>query len=101
MPVKVRLKLGAVVRLDDLDPEGKPTNDVIDEFDGCGLIAGVKNFKNSQAGTVIHRGELVEPLARPWNALQKLHVELYTVARLLFLVPLPTFRIPAMLLACW
>jgi hypothetical protein len=41
VPVKVRLELGAVVGLDDEDPERETTNDLVDEVDGSGLGAGV------------------------------------------------------------
>src|SRR5262249_5410240 len=45
-------------------------------------------------------GELVEPLARPGNALEELHVHLQVVTGLRLLVPLPALRVLAILLIC-
>jgi hypothetical protein len=41
MPVEVGLEFGAIVGLDDVDAERQATQDVIDELDGCPLIAGL------------------------------------------------------------
>jgi hypothetical protein len=44
MPMEMGLEFGAIVRLYDVDAEGQAPKDVIDEFDGCALIARIKHF---------------------------------------------------------
>jgi hypothetical protein len=67
VPAKMRLELGAVVGLDDEDPEW---NDLVDEVDGSGLGAGVVDLEDANPGAVINRREWIEPLARARNAFQ-------------------------------
>src|SRR5262245_36518393 len=39
MPVEMGLEFGTVIGLDDVDAERQAAEDVIDELDGCALIA--------------------------------------------------------------
>ena len=56
------------------------------------LRAGVVDLQHADARAVVDGGELVEPLARPRNALEELHVHLQSMARLRLLVALPALR---------
>jgi hypothetical protein len=76
MPVEVGLEFGAIVGLNDVDAEGQPPEDVIDEFDGRPLIAGVVDLQHANAGAIVDRRELVEPPAGAGDPLKKLDVEL-------------------------
>src|SRR5687767_3420862 len=98
MPVKVGLEFGAVVRLNDMHAEGQSPENVVDEGDGCSLIAGVVDLQHAKPGAVVDRGELVEASARAWNPLEKLDVDLQAMARLRLFVPRPAVRLAAVLL---
>jgi hypothetical protein len=57
-PVEVRLKFGAIVRLDHLDAKRQPAKDVIDKPDRRALRATVKDLEPSNAGAVVNRSEV-------------------------------------------
>jgi hypothetical protein len=57
--VEAGLELGAVVGLDDLDTEGQPCQDVVQELDGGLLIAAGVEAPDAQPGAVVDGGELV------------------------------------------
>src|SRR4030095_13951469 len=101
MPVEVRLEFGAIVGLNDVDAEGEPPEDVINEGDRRTLSARVEDFQHANAGAVVDRGELIEAPARARDPLEKLDVDLQTMPRLRFLVARPAVRVPAVLLVRW
>ena len=89
VPMKLRLELSAVVCLEHVNSKWEPLSDIIEELDRCLLIASVVDFKDSNTRAVVYCRELVEALPRAWYALQELHIQLYTVTGLSFLVALP------------
>jgi hypothetical protein len=62
VPVKLRLELGAVVGLNDVDSEWQTTNDFVGETNRGRLRAAVVDFQDSNSSAVVDRGELVEAL---------------------------------------
>lgn len=98
MPVKPRLELGSVVRLNDLNAEWQAARDVVCEADGSRLVARVIDLQDANPRAVVDRGELVEPLAGSRNALEELHIELQTVPGLRLLVQLPTLGVVLVLM---
>ena len=80
VPVEAGLELGTVIGLDDENPEGKPPQDLIDEPDGRGLIAGIVDLKHPDACAVIDRRELVEALLGARDPLEELHVQLQAMS---------------------
>jgi hypothetical protein len=83
---------GAVVGLNDVDPERESTDDLVHEGNRRRLVAGVVHLEHANSGTVIDGGELIEPLACTGNAFEKLDVHLQSMTRLRLLVPKPAFR---------
>src|SRR4029453_17687901 len=79
MPVEMGLEFGAIVGLNDVDAEGEPPEDVINEGDRRTLIARVEDFKHANAGAVVDSGELIEAPARSRDPLEKLDVDLQTM----------------------
>src|SRR6185503_916390 len=77
MAVKLRLKLGPVVRLHRPHPERQPPPDVVDEADRGALIARVKDLQHADARAVIDRRELIEPFTGARETLQELHIHLH------------------------
>ena len=65
VPVEPRLELGAIVGLKRKDPERESLANLVQEADRRALIAGVVDLQDSDPGTVIDCGELVEPLTVP------------------------------------
>ena len=57
--VEAGLELGAVVGLDDLDPEREPLQDIVEELDGSFLVELGVDAQDPQAGAVVDGGELV------------------------------------------
>src|SRR6185503_9748040 len=99
VPVELRLELGAVIGLHDVDPKRQTPPHVVDESDRHALVARVVNLEDANPSAIIDRGELVQPLARPRNALdEELHVQLQSVAGERFLVALPAFPVWLVLL---
>src|SRR5690348_563443 len=72
VPMELRLKLRPVVSLNDVDAEGQPAQDLVDEADGCPLIAGVVDLGHANASAVVNGGELIQPLVGARNTLEKL-----------------------------
>jgi hypothetical protein len=70
-------------------------------LDRRALIARVKDFQHANPSAIIDRGELVEPPTCPWNPLEKLDVDLETMAWLRLLVARPAVRMPAVFLVRW
>ena len=56
------LSVAAVVGLDDVDLEREFLEDVVEELDGGLLVVLREDPQHSDAGAVIDRGVLVEPL---------------------------------------
>ena len=50
VPVEPGLELGAIVGLDDQDPEGEPAPHLVDELDGRRLVAAVVDLEYPDAG---------------------------------------------------
>src|SRR5688572_442714 len=98
MPVELRLKLGAVVGLNDVDAKRQAAQDIIDERDGGPLRTGVVDLEHANAGAIIDRGELIEAPACAGNAFQKLDVHLQAMPGLRFLVARPAVRVPPVFL---
>jgi hypothetical protein len=69
MPVKLRLKLGAVIGLDDVDAERQSARYVIDELDGRALVTRIVDLQDPNPGAIIDRGELIESASRSWDPL--------------------------------
>ena len=84
VPVEMRLKLRAVVRLDDVHPEGQSPEDLIDEGDVRPLITGGVYLQNADARAIVDRGELKEPATRAGDALEELHIDLESMPGLAF-----------------
>ena len=60
MPIKFRLELVAVISANDLDPEGKLLDDVINEIDGVFLgVLGINKFLTPGYG-LSHRWRHIE-----------------------------------------
>ena len=93
VPVKLRLELGAVVRLNDVHPERQPAQTSSTKPDRCPLIAGVVDLEHPHARAVVDRCELVKAFARARNPLEELHVHLQPMARLGLLVALPALAV--------
>src|SRR6478735_12597955 len=98
VPVKLRLKLGAIVGLHDVNTERQPLQDSVDEADGRALITRIVDLEDANARAIIDGRELVQALARAGNALEELDVHLEPVARLRLLVAAPAFVVGPMLL---
>lgn len=98
MPVKLGLKLRAVVRLHDKNSEGQTTNDLVDELDRRGLVAGIENLQDANARAVVDGCELIEPLTLTRDALEKLHVHLQSMTGLRFFVAYPALGMLLVLL---
>jgi hypothetical protein len=77
------------VRLDDLDLEGQPFEQIVQELDGGLLVAPWIGAEYPDPGAVVDGGELVVLLAsRAANGLDELHVDLDPLAGELLLVAL-------------
>src|SRR5215831_12737726 len=90
VPVKLGLEFGAVVGLHDQDSERQASEDIVDEADGRGLVAGIEDFEHADTRAIVDGRELVEAFPAAWNPLQKLHVDLQPMSWLRLLVPLPS-----------
>jgi hypothetical protein len=53
MPVKVGLGFGAIVGLNDVDAEGQLAEEVLDEFNGRSLRAGVVDLEDTNARAIV------------------------------------------------
>ncbi len=89
VPMKLRLKLRAVVRLNNENSKWKPADNLVDELNRSALIAAVVNLQHPDTSAVVDSSELVKALGRAMNALQKLYVHLEPVPGLLLFVALP------------
>ena len=94
MPMKLGLEFGAVVGLYDEDPKRQASEDVVNEADRRGLVAGVEYLEDSDAGAVVDGRELVEAFPAAGNTLEKLHVNLQAMPWLRLFIALP-FQSPA------
>lgn len=63
--MKSRLKLGAVVCLNDVHPKWSPSHHLVGEFDRRALVARIVHFQHANARAVVDGGELIEPLWVP------------------------------------
>ena len=83
------LELRTIVSLDDLDLEGEPFEQVVEELDGGLLVTSRIGPQHPDPGAVVDGGELVVLLApRAADGLDELHVDLDPLARELLLVAL-------------
>ena len=98
MRVELGLELRAVIRLNDENPKRQPAADIVNEPNRGALIARVKNLQYADARAVVDRGELVQPTAGAWEALEEFDVDLNAMARPRLLVPLPPARMGPMFL---
>ena len=55
------LELRPVVGLDDLDPEGKPVQDIVDELDGRLLVEPVVDPEDPETSAAVDSRELIVP----------------------------------------
>ena len=62
--MEVRLELGAVVRLDDVDAKRQAPKDFVDDLDRRALVAGVVDLEHANAGAIVDRRELTQVLPR-------------------------------------
>ena len=85
----LRREFGAVVGLYHMYAKRQALEDIVDEANGCRLVARVEDLQHTDAGAVIDRRELIEALATPGNTLKKLHIHLQTMTGLRLLIPLP------------
>ena len=98
MPVELGLELCAIVSLQHMDTERESLSDLVEEPDRRALVAGIVDLENPDTGAVVDRGELVEAFARPWDALEELHVHLQAVPGLGLLVAFPALTVRLVLL---
>jgi len=98
VPMELRLKLRPVVGLNDVDAEGQPTQDLVDEPDGRPLVAGIVDFEHANAGAVVNGGELIQPLLGTRNALEEFHIQLQAMTRLRLFIARPARPMWPMLL---
>src|SRR5690606_20143836 len=63
--------------------------------------AGVVDLEHPDTRAVVDGGELIEPLARPRDALEELHVHLQSMTGLRLLVALPALLMGLVLLVVW
>jgi hypothetical protein len=80
VPVEGTLELGAVVGLDDLDPERELLEDVVEELDRGLLVVAWVDPQHADAGAVVDRGVLVVLLPGAGKRFDELHVDLDAVA---------------------
>ena len=98
VPMELRLELGAIVGLNDVDAKREAPPHLVHEADRGALVARVEHFEYANPRAVVDRGELVEPAATARDPLEELHVELEPMARLGLFVPLPALAVWSMLL---
>jgi len=90
--VSAPLEFCAVVGLDGPDPEREPPAHIVEEADGCALIAGVEDLQHPNARAVIDRGELTEGLPA-LQARERLHVHLHAMIKLRLFISLPALLV--------
>src|SRR5215208_5350973 len=98
MPMKLRLELGAMISLDDVDAEREPAHDFVEKASGRPLVARVEHLQDADPRAVIDRRELIQPLASAGDSLEELHVHLQAMAGLGLLVALPALLVRPVLL---
>jgi len=98
MPMELRLELGSVVSLHDVNAKRQALPDLIDEPDRRPLVACIVDLEDANAGAVIYGRELIQPFARARDPFKELHVELQPVSGLRLLVPLPALLVGLMFL---
>jgi hypothetical protein len=91
VPMKLRLELGAVIGLNDVDAERQSAHHLVNELDRRALIARVEDLEDPDPRAIVNRGELKQPSACPGDALEELDVYLQAVPRHGLLVSLPAF----------
>ena len=64
MPMKLGLKLGAIVGLDDVHTEREPSQDLVDKPDRRALVTRVVDLEDANARAIVNSGELIQPLLR-------------------------------------
>src|SRR5665213_195632 len=89
VPVEPGLELGAVVRLDHLDPEGELLEDVVNELDRCDLVEAIVDSQDPEPGAIVDRRELVVLLPSSGQGSNELDVDLDAMTWLGLLVALP------------
>jgi hypothetical protein len=99
--MELRLELGAVVGLHDVNAKRQALSHFVDESNGGALVARIVDLEDADAGAVINGRELIQPFARARDPLEELDVELQPVARLWLLVPLPALPMGLMFLVRW
>jgi len=76
--MKLGSKFGAVVGLHDEDTKRQTLEDIVDEADGRGLVAGAEDLEDADAGAVVDGCERVEALSRTcsgfWTAFARSNV---------------------------
>lgn len=82
--MKLGLKFGAIVGLDDVDPEGEAPDHFIEKPDGRALVAGIVDLEDANACAIVDRRELVQSLRCARDALEELHVHLQAMPGLGF-----------------
>src|SRR5450755_1409183 len=101
MPVELALKFGSVVRLNDLNLEGKALEQVVEELNGGLLVTAGKGPEHADSGAVVNGCELVMPLSRALDWLDELHVDLDPLTGQLLLVALPAVPVALVALRRW
>jgi hypothetical protein len=76
----------------------EPFSNLVQESNGCALIAGIVDIQDSDTGAIVDGSELIQPFSRPRDALEELHVHLQAVSRLGLLAAFPALTVRLVLL---
>lgn len=98
VPVKLRLELGAVVGLHDLNPKREAPHDLVEEADGCSLVAGIEHLQDTDSRAIIDGCELIQPFPGAGDSLEEFHVHLEAMSGLWLFVALPALLVWPVLL---
>ncbi len=99
VPVEVGLEQGAVVGLDDHDPEGEPSLYFVDELNRRRLVAPFVDLEHPDTGAIVDGCKLMEAAPGARDALEDLYVHLQPIAGPGPFIAPPALLVRAMLLA--
>src|SRR5689334_5964270 len=98
MPVEAGLELSPIVGLDDQDPKGQPSNNLIHEADRRSLVARIVDLEDSYSRAIVDGGELIQALLGAGDPLKELDVQLQAMPGLGLLIAQPGASFRPMLL---
>jgi hypothetical protein len=81
VPMELRLKLRAIVGLNDVNAKREAAPDFVDEANGGALVTRVVHLEDTNPRAIVDGGELIEPRPRLGDALEELDVQLQPVPR--------------------